>query len=164
LGYKGLIDLAYRSGEVELIQAHIVYENDKFDCEYGLEAKLSHVPAESERGEPIKVYAMFKTKSGGYGFEVMSMDDVKKHAQKYSKSFGSSYSPWATSFEEMAKKTVLKKCLKYAPLKSDFVKAVVQDETIKTELSEDMYEVPNVVVEEAEYTVIDTDTGEVTEG
>lgn len=163
LGYKGLIDLAYRSGEVELIQAHIVYENDKFDCEYGLEAKLSHVPAESERGEPIKVYAMFKTKSGGYGFEVMSMDDVKKHAQKYSKSFGSSYSPWATSFEEMAKKTVLKKCLKYAPLKSDFVKAVVQDETIKTELSEDMYEVPNVVVEEAEYTVIDTDTGEVTE-
>ena len=163
LGYKGLIDLAYRSGEVELIQAHIVYENDKFDCEYGLEAKLSHVPAESERGEPIKVYAMFKTKSGGYGFEVMSMDDVKKHAQKYSKSFGSSYSPWATSFEEMAKKTVLKKCLKYAPLKSDFVKAVVQDETIKTELSEDMYEVPNTVVEEAEYTVIDEDTGEITE-
>lgn len=163
LGYKGLIDLAYRSGEVELIQAHIVYENDKFECEYGLEAKLSHVPAESERGEPIKVYAMFKTKSGGYGFEVMSMDDVKKHAQKYSKSFGSSYSPWATSFEEMAKKTVLKKCLKYAPLKSDFVKGIVQDETIKNELSEDMYEVPNVVVEEAEYTVIDTDAGEVTE-
>ena len=163
LGYKGLIDLAYRSGEVELIQAHIVYENDKFDCEYGLEAKLSHVPAESERGEPIKVYAMFKTKSGGYGFEVMSMDDVKKHAQKYSKSFGSSFSPWATSFEEMAKKTVLKKCLKYAPLKSDFVKGIVQDETIKNELSEDMYEVPNVVVEEAEYTVVDADTGEIAE-
>lgn len=163
LGYKGLIDLAYRSGEVELIQAHIVYENDKFDCEYGLEAKLSHVPAESERGEAVKVYAMFKTKSGGYGFEVMSMDDVKKHAQKYSKSFGSSYSPWATSFEEMAKKTVLKKCLKYAPLKSDFVKGIVQDETIKNELSEDMYEVPNVVVEEAEYTVIDTETGELKE-
>ena len=163
LGYKGLIDLAYRSGEVELIQAHIVYENDKFDCEYGLEAKLSHIPAESERGEAVKVYAMFKTKSGGYGFEVMSMDDVKKHAQKYSKSFGSSYSPWATSFEEMAKKTVLKKCLKYAPLKSDFVKGIVQDETIKNELSEDMYEVPNVVVEEAEYTVVDTDTGELKE-
>ena len=163
LGYKGLIDLAYRSGEVELIQAHIVYENDKFDCEYGLEAKLSHIPAESERGEPIKVYAMFKTKSGGYGFEVMSMDDVKKHAQKYSKSFGSSFSPWATSFEEMAKKTVLKKCLKYAPLKSDFVKGIVQDETIKNELSEDMYEVPNVVVEEAEYTVVDAETGEIAE-
>ena len=163
LGYKGLIDLAYRSGEVELIQAHIVYENDAFDCEYGLNAKLSHVPAESDRGEAIKVYAMFKTKSGGYGFEVMSIDDVKKHAQKYSKSFGSNYSPWATSFEEMAKKTVLKKCLKYAPLKSDFVRGIVQDETIKNEIAEDMYEVPNVVVEEAEYTIVDEDTGEIKE-
>jgi recombination protein RecT len=163
LGYKGLIDLAYRSGEVELVQAHIVYANDTFECEYGLAPKLTHIPADTDRGEAIKVYAMFKTKSGGYGFEVMSMDDVKKHAQKYSKSFGLSYSPWATSFEEMAKKTVLKKCLKYAPLKSDFVRAVVQDETIKTELSDDMYEVPNVVVEEPEYTVVDTDTGEVVE-
>ena len=42
LGYKGLIDLAYRSGEVELVQAHIVYENDTFECEFGLNAKLKH--------------------------------------------------------------------------------------------------------------------------
>ncbi len=164
LGYKGLIDLAYRSGEVELVQAQIVYANDTFHCEYGLEPKLTHVPADSDRGEPIKVYAMFKTKSGGYGFEVMSMDDVRKHAQKYSKSFGSSFSPWATNFEEMAKKTVLKKCLKYAPLKSDFVKGVVQDGTIKNEVSEDMYDVPSVVVDDGDYTIIDEETGEVLEG
>ena len=163
LGYKGLIDLAYRSGEVEVVQAHIVFENDEFTCEYGLEPKLTHIPASTNRGIPVKVYAMFKTKSGGYGFEVMSMDDVREHAKKYSKSFGSNYSPWSTNFEEMAKKTVLKKCLKYAPLKSDFVKAVVQDETVKTEISEDMYEVPNVVVEDADYTVVDTDTGEIKE-
>jgi recombination protein RecT len=61
----------------------------------------------------------------------------------------------------MAKKTVLKKVLKYAPLKSDFVKAVVQDESIKTGLSEDMYEVQNETVFEAEYTEVDTETGEV---
>lgn len=164
LGYKGLIDLAYRSGEVELVQAHIVYENDKFECEYGLDAKLSHVPADSNRGDAIKVYAMFKTKSGGYGFEVMSMDDVKEHAKKYSKSFGSSYSPWATNFEEMAKKTVLKKCLKYAPLKSDFVRGIVQDESIKNDVAEDMYEVPSVVIDDADYTVVDTETGEIVEG
>jgi recombination protein RecT len=163
IGYKGLIDLAYRSGEVEVVQAHIVYENDTFECEYGLEPKLTHIPADSDRGNAIKVYAMFKTKSGGYGFEVMSMDDVRNHAQKYSKAFGSSYSPWATNFEEMAKKTVLKKCLKYAPLKSDFVKAVVQDGSIKNEVSEDMYEVPNMVVDNAEYTVVDTETGEILE-
>lgn len=163
LGYKGLIDLAYRSGEVEVVQAHIVYENDKFECSYGLEPKLTHTPADKDRGEPVKVYAVFKTKSGGYGFEVMSMEDVKTHASKYSKAYGSSFSPWKTNFEEMAKKTVLKKVLKYAPLKSDFIRGVTQDETIKSELSEDMYSAPNEVVYEVDnYTVIDTDTGEVT--
>lgn len=163
LGYKGLIDLAYRSGEVEVIQAHVVYENDEFECEYGLEPKLTHKPADKDRGEPIKVYAVFKTKSGGYGFEVMSMDDVKAHAAKYSKSYGSSYSPWKTNFEEMAKKTVLKKVLKYAPLKSDFVKAAVQDEVIKSNIAADMYEVPSESIIDAEYTEVDIDeaTGEV---
>ena len=160
LGYKGLIDLAYRSGEVEVVQAHIVYANDKFECEYGLEPKLTHIPADKDRGEAVKVYAMFKTKSGGYGFEVMSMEDVRIHAEKYSKAYNTSFSPWKTNFEEMAKKTVLKKCLKYAPLKSDFVKGIVQDGAVKSGLSEDMYEVPNDVVE-AEFTEVDTETGEV---
>ena len=164
IGYKGLIDLAYRSGEVELIQAHIVYENDDFECEYGINAKLSHKPAATDRGEPIKVYALFKTKSGGYGFEVMSMDDVRAHAAKYSKAYNSSFSPWETNFEEMAKKTVLKQVLKYAPLKSDFVKAVVQDETIKATISEDMYEVQDNTVFDAEFTEVNTETGEVSEG
>lgn len=161
IGYKGLIDLAYRSGEVELVQAHIVYANDTFECEYGLEPKLVHKPADSDRGEPIKVYAMFKTKSGGYGFEVMSMDDVRRHAEKYSQAYKTGFSPWKTNFEEMAKKTCLKKVLKYAPLKSDFVRGLVQDETIKSEISEDMYSVNNEVVYEAEYHEINEDTGEV---
>lgn len=163
LSYKGLIDLAYRSGEVEVVQAHIVYENDEFECEYGLNPKLSHKPASSDRGEPIKVYAVFKTKNGGYGFEVMSMDDVREHAAKYSKAYNSSFSPWKTSFSEMAKKTVLKKVLKYAPLKSDFTRAVVQDNTIKTEISEDMYSVPNTIEVDYEVTDYDPETGEVKE-
>ena len=163
IGYKGLIDLAYRSGEVELVQAHIVYENDEFTCEYGLEPKLVHKPADKDRGEPIKVYAMFKTKTGGYGFDVMSMDDVRRHAEKYSQAYKSGFSPWKTNFEEMAKKTVLKRVLKYAPLKSDFVKAVVQDESIKNEISSDMYEVNSEPIYEAEYTEVNTETGEVSE-
>lgn len=141
IGYKGLIDLAYRSGEIEVIQAHVMYENDDISYEYGLEPKLTHKPAMHDRGKAIGVYAMFKTKAGGYGFEVMSMDDVKTHAEKYSKSYGSAYSPWKTNFEEMAKKTVLKKVLKYAPLKSDFVRQLSEDGTVKSEISKDMYDV-----------------------
>lgn len=158
IGYKGLIDLAYRSGEVELVQAQCVYENDTFECEYGIEPKLKHIPADRDRGELVKVYAMFRTKSGGYGFEVMSVDDIKKHAQKYSKSFNSSYSPWKTSFEEMAKKTVLKRVLKYAPLKSDFVRAITQDSMVKHEISDDMYTVSG---ENTEF--IDTATADINE-
>ncbi|MDY3896197.1 MAG: recombinase RecT [Candidatus Fimenecus sp.] len=159
IGYKGLIDLAYRSGEVELVQAQVVYENDTFECQYGLEPKLLHIPADSNRGDPIKVYALFRTKSGGYGFEVMSMDDVKKHAEKYSRAYSTAYSPWKTNFEEMAKKTVLKKVLKYAPMKSDFVRAISSDESIKSEISSDMYE----VADETIYVDVDEETGEVKE-
>lgn len=139
LGYKGLIDLAYRSGEIEIIQSHVVYENDEFEYEFGLEPKLRHIPAKTNRGDAICVYAMFKTKSGGFGFEVMSMEDCKKHAVKYSKTF--SNGPWQTNFEEMCKKTVLKRVLKYAPLKSDFVRAVSTDGTVKDRIDEDMFEV-----------------------
>ena len=59
----------------------------------------------------------------------------------------------------------LKRVLKYAPLKSDFVKAIVQDGSIKTEISDDMYEVKNDNIFEAEYTEVDvnTVTGEVVE-
>lgn len=156
LGYKGLIDLAYRSGEVSIIQAQVVYENDTFEYELGLEPKLRHVPATKDRGKAIAYYAMYKCKDGGYGFEVMSADDVRAHAQKYSKAYANS--PWQTNFDEMAKKTVLKRVLKYAPLRSDFVKAVVQDETIKTELTPDMYEAPDTTIY-ADYEV-DESTGE----
>lgn len=161
LGYKGLLDLAYRSGEISVIQAHTVYEKDEFTYEFGLDAKLEHKPyMGADKGEPVAFYAMFKTKDGGYGFEVMSVDDIRAHARKYSQAFAKgSSSPWQTNFEEMAKKTVLKRVLKYAPLKSDFVRGLGQDETIKTEISDDMSLVPSVI--EAEGEVVDSETGEI---
>lgn len=154
IGYKGLIDLAYRSGDVKTIQSHVVYENDDFEYELGLNPKLVHKPAMSDRGEPIWVYAVFKLVNGGEGFEVMSIDDIHAHAKKYSKAYSSEYSPWKTNFEEMAKKTVIKRVLKYAPLKSDFVKGMAEDATIKADISADMSEVPDEIV-------IDPETGEV---
>ena len=166
LGYKGLIDLAYRSGEVSVIQAHEVCENDTFEYELGMDPKLKHIPATKNRGKVIAYYAMFKTKDGGYGFEVMSREDVEAHAQKYSKSYGSYSSPWKSNFDEMAKKTVLKKVLKYAPLKSDFARAVVQDSTIKHGIHKNMMDEPDNTIF-AGYEIIDDDvavdpeTGEV---
>lgn len=158
LGYKGMIDLAYRSNQVSVIDAQVVYENDEFDYELGLEPKLKHKPALSNRGKPILYYGMFRTKDGGFGFQVMSYDDIVAHARKFSKAFTSG--PWSTNFDEMAKKTVLKKVLKYAPLKSDFLRGISADETVKSTLDPEMFDVPNEV-DYADYVEVDQSTGEV---
>lgn len=141
VGYKGLIDMAYRNPDLQTIQANVVYTNDTFEYELGLDPKLIHKPALTDRGEILLVYALWKTANGGFGFEVMSKEDIDKHAARFSQAFSSSYSPWKTNYEEMAKKTVVKRALKYAPIKSDFAKAVSTDGTIKSELSVDMSEV-----------------------
>ena len=171
LGYKGLIDLAYRSGEITDISAHEVYENDTFEYELGLEPKLKHIPALQDRGNVILYYAVYHTKNGGYGFEVMSVDDIRQHKNKFSKAAGKGFSPWATNFDEMAKKTVIKKLLKYAPIKTEFVRAVAQDETIKTNLSANMADEPDVMTIDVEETApepdvpnnVDLETGEIKE-
>lgn len=163
LGYKGLIDMAHRSSEIRDIQAHVVCKGDEFEYELGLEPKLVHKPAAANRGEPTHFYAVYHTKNGGYGFEVMSVEDVRKHAMKYSDSMKrGSFSPWQTAFEEMAKKTVLKRVLKYAPMSTEYVRAALQDETIKTKLSDDMFDVPDETIE-AEFMDVDPETGEIKE-
>lgn len=137
LGYKGYLSLFYRSGGKDL-QAHEVYENDTFEFEFGLEPKLRHVPAMRDRGQVIAYYAVWRTQDGGYGFDVMSVEDVREHMRKFSKAAEKGYSPWSTNFDEMAKKTVIKKALKYAPLSTEFVRAMSADETIKTSIMPDM--------------------------
>lgn len=146
IGYRGLIDLAYRSGEITSISAHEVCENDEFEYELGLNEKMYHKPALKNRGPVILYYAVFRTKSGGSGFAIMSVDDIKAHAKKYSQSANSSYSPWTTNFDAMAKKTCIKQALKYAPIKSEFVRAMAADNSIKTTISEDMVDVPDETI------------------
>lgn len=131
LGYKGAIALAYRSGEVSGIQAEEVCENDTFEYEMGLEPKLRHIPARTNRGKPTHYYAVWKTKTGTTGFAVMSVEDVQDIAKRSSKTFGKERSPWTRDFAEMAKKTVLKRALKYAPVASDFARAAESDEAVR---------------------------------
>ncbi len=146
IGYKGLIDLAYRNGQMQTIQAQVVYENDLFEYEFGLEPKLVHKPAFEDRGEMKYFYGLFRTVNGGYGFSVMSKSEMDLYAKTYSKAFESGFSPWKTSYEEMAKKTVIKQALKYAPIKTDLQRAISSDETIKSQLSDDMLMIPNETV------------------
>ena len=113
------------------------------------------MPALTDRGPVILYYAVYHTKDGGSGVAVMSMDDIKAHMHQFSKAAGKGFSPWSTNFDEMAKKTVIKKVLKYAPMATDFVRAVAADESIKhyTEKTADILDTPN----ETEYETIDAD-------
>lgn len=157
IGYKGLIDLVYRNEMVQTIQAHCVYANDTFDYELGLNPGLVHKPALKDRGEPVLFYAMFRLQNSGCGFEVMSKEDIDQYAQKYSQGIGSSYSPWKTNYEEMAKKTVIKRVLKYAPLKTEFVRAMAVDNSVLNEISVDMSEIQD------QKNIIDSDYTEIKE-
>ena len=136
IGYKGLLDLAYRSPQLQTVQAHCVYENDTFSYELGLHPQLVHKPAMENRGELRCVYAMFRLQNGGFGFEVMSKSAIETHAKQYSKAYDNSFSPWKTDFESMAKKTVIKQVLKYAPMRTDYVHAVNVDDTSSDEFNE----------------------------
>lgn len=133
VGYKGLIELARRSGEITRIDARVVYSNDPiFEYEYGWDPKIRHVPALTNKGEPIAFYAIYRTRDGGGNFEVMSIDEIKAHAAQYSKSYQSRMSPWQTDFKSMACKTVIKQLLKYAPMSVEVRRGVAADETIKS--------------------------------
>ena len=85
----------------------------------------------------------------------MSVDDINRHRAKYSKAKNS---PWDSAWDEMAKKTVIKKVLKYAPLKTEFVRAMATDETTADAVIEN----GDIELVQGEYTVIE-DTGEVIE-
>ena len=153
LGYRGLIALASRNGVT--VTAHAVHEHDEFSFSYGLDEELTHKPALTDRGQVIAYYATYKTKDGGRGFIVMSKDDITAHKNKYSKAAGSSFSPWNTNFDSMAKKTAIKQVLKYAPIATEFTRAVATDETIKSNITPDMIDEPDEYVYTVEAVPVD---------
>lgn len=129
LGYQGLLDLCYRTGHYKTIQARVVYKGDDFAYEYGLNETLTHKPQNISK-EPIYVYAYYQLNNGAKAFEVMSWNDVLDHAKKFSQSSNSSFSPWKTDPESMAKKTVLKKVLKYAPKTVEVAESLASDTSV----------------------------------
>lgn len=125
IGYKGLIDLARRSGQIISIAAHEVCQEDEFELVYGLDEKLNHTPAMGERGPVIGFYAIAKLKDGGHAFEFMSryqVDEIMRSSQSKGK-----YGPWLDHHTEMGRKTVIRRLAKYLPLSIEFQTAVALD-------------------------------------
>lgn len=130
IGYRGMIDLARRSGQIESLESHAVYEGDVFECELGLESKLIHKPQWDNplRESPERltfVYAVAKLKDGGVQFQVMSRNGIEI-IRKRSKAKDSG--PWVTDFEQMALKTVVRRLFKMLPVSIEIQNAVSIDE------------------------------------
>ena len=85
IGYKGLIELLRRSGQLSDIYSYTVYENDDFNIEYGLSRTLVHKPNFTDRGEIKGFYAVAILKDGAKAFEYMTKDEITKHEEKYRK-------------------------------------------------------------------------------
>ncbi|WP_144517685.1 recombination protein RecT [Bacillus thuringiensis] len=136
IGYKGMIDLARRSGHIQSIYAHAVHENDEFEYELGLHPKLEHRPSHGDRGAFIGAYAVAHFKDGGYQMEFMPKSEIEKR-RKRSASANSSYSPWSSDYEEMAKKTVVRYMFKYLPISIEVQTQAQQDEVVRKDITEE---------------------------
>jgi recombination protein RecT len=115
IGYKGLLNLAYRSGAYKRIFAEHVYPSDIFKSTAGLNPDLIHERIFPEEGDPHVYYAVYQTVDGGQHFVVWGKQRVIDHAKKYSQAYGKAGSPWQKNFDAMAKKTVLIDVLRYGP-------------------------------------------------
>lgn len=160
IGYKGYIDLFYRHGAALMIDMHTVYENDIFEYSYGTNPFLKHCPVLKDRGEAIAYYAVATLKNGGSVFKVMSKDDCIEHGKTHSKCYITiewsdienryvnlenphfdENSPWAKDLNAMCKKTVLIQLAKLLPKSVELQKALAMDNTTKSQINKDMFEI-----------------------
>jgi len=138
IGYRGMIDLARRSGQIVSIDARAVFDGDKFECLLGLEPKIDHVPdwQNPNRADPSKlrfVYAVAKLKDGGVQFDVMSRAEVEGIRAR---SKAADSGPWVTDFPAMALKTVVRRLFKFLPVSIEIQRAVGLDEMAEHGLSQ----------------------------
>lgn len=137
IDYKGMVELARRSGLVSELGAEIICENDHFEYQVG------HLPVHkidffSDRGKMVGAWAYARMKSGDIQPEVMTKDEIDQ-IRKRSKSSGSG--PWVTDYNEMAKKTAFRRLAKWLPQSPEFRDAVALDDKMQRVANETSMEV-----------------------
>jgi recombination protein RecT len=111
IGYKGLIQLAMRTGQYRIINADKVHEG-----EFKLKNKLTgefDMTGEKKSETVVGYFAHIEMLNGFAKTLYMTKPEIEAHAKKYSKSYNSNYSPWKTEFDAMATKTVLRNLLSH---------------------------------------------------
>jgi recombination protein RecT len=150
-GFRGLMDMARRSGNVAGIQARIIYAGDDFYYEYGAKPIIRHIPAQMSGEEPGGAVGAYATATlidtDEVVFEVMWQADIEKIRER---SPAGRSGPWVTDTLEMWRKTPLRRLMKYLPLSAEVQSAVTSAEYAEAGTLAKLVEVK-----------IDKDTGEV---
>lgn len=131
LGYRGMLAMARRSGEIKSIEARPVFEGDAFSYSYGLTPSLVHTP--SGETDPTKLraaYAIAHFKDGGFQLEVMLANEIRKIRDvALAKNFNKG--PWKDNESEMWRKTPLRRLMKMLPLSADIAERVDVEDKIE---------------------------------
>lgn len=146
IGYKGFIQLAIRSGQFLLINVTDIREGE-LKGEDILTGEMSFCRVPDRESKPVVGYAAFFKLTNGFSKTMyMTVGEVKAHAGRYSQTYSSKNeyirkaSKWATDFDAMAKKTVLKLLLsKYAPLSVEMQNAIQNDQAVIDDQGEAQY-------------------------
>ena len=116
------------SGEVTTWDCYLVYEADRFECEFGLDPKIVHFPNLIENRGAIKcVYSVAVLKGGEKSFELMTIGEIEAIRKKASRS---SKGPWFDYYGEMCRKTVIKRHAKALPMSTDLDRVLHRDDAL----------------------------------
>ena len=153
IGYKGYISLFYRHELACTLDMHRVYSKDDFDYAYGTDSYIKHKPCikkneqgKIDRGEVIGYYVIATLRNGKI-FKYMSKDECIEHGKTHSKSYDKTKqefdknSSWAKEPDAMGLKTVLIQLMKLLPKSVEIQKALAMDNTTKSKLDIDMFNI-----------------------
>lgn len=126
VGYRGLVELTLRSGQVSNVQSRVVYANEAFRVIYGTTPSIEHEPIldGSDRGQVRGFYAVAKMRDGSVVMDYMTVDQVNVIRDRSPSKTG----PWSTDYEEMGRKTVVRRLAKSLPMSVEVQRAIELDD------------------------------------
>ena len=143
LGYRGMAQLAWRSSLIASISARAVFEGDVFAYDFGSD-KIEHQPSgDTDPAKLSHAWAAVHTTNGGRLWDVMTRSEIDKIRTR---SAAGKSGPWVTDYAEMAKKTVLRRLFKLAPLSPELQTAMVLDDAADQGISQGLdFDLPEEV-------------------
>lgn len=128
LDYKTLMALIKKHTNVKSIDAQLVYENEVFHVEQGkvVEHRQNPFASKDEKGALVGAYSIFTLDDGSKDYYFASLEEINK-VKECSKSANSKFSPWNNWFDEMVKKTVIRKGMKFYPMILDNEQRIALD-------------------------------------